>query len=132
MALSGWNHFVSIEDSCTHALHLLQLRGAVSYHTGSNEFLVSGLSSITKLRYCIKILSGGLVQSTSVEEYGREFRRFVIETARGFLSDDRPKGAYGHLSVEEALGSHSRSWWRHTLAAESDSLVELAPENSEC
>jgi hypothetical protein len=83
---------------------LLRLRGEVSYQTSWNVFLVHGLNHVTKLRYfLIKILFGGIVQSNSVEEYSREFRRLVLETARAYLYSEAEPRHYDTLTVEEAL-----------------------------
>ena len=49
-----------------------------------NKFITHGLFKV-KLRYfLVKILGCGLAQSNSVEEFAKEFRRFVIEVFWGF------------------------------------------------
>jgi len=69
------------------ARDLHQAAHEMVYQAGWNRFLAYGLSSKGPLRYfLVRNLLGGLVQSNSVEEFSREFRRFVFETAAYYLT----------------------------------------------
>jgi hypothetical protein len=69
-----------------------------------NRFLAHVMASNAKLRcLIIKILVGGLAQSNSVEDYAREFRRFVVEVVAAYLGEDADEERYRTLAVEAAL-----------------------------
>lgn len=65
-----------------------KIRDARSYQTNWNQLLLRGIINDKRLRYyIIKDLIGGLTQSNSVEDFSKEFRRFIIEIAKGYLND---------------------------------------------
>ena len=83
--------------------NMLKMKNEIIYRYAWNDFIVSGFSS-AKIRYfLIKCLLGGLVNSNSVEEYSKEFRRFVIEAAKCFLIENKDDAFYFRLSLEDAL-----------------------------
>jgi hypothetical protein len=66
-----------------------EVRVARSYQTNWNDFLVNGLVSNQRLKFhIIRDLLGGFSQSNSVEEFSKEFRRFVLQTLKTFLLGD--------------------------------------------
>lgn len=80
---------------------LVKRKDEVNYQMAWNRFLATGCAS-TKLRYyIIKVLVGGLVQSNCADDFVKEIRRFFVELARGYLTDQRL--TYDFLSEEEAL-----------------------------
>ena len=86
------------------APYITDARDEAMYQSGWNQFIAVGLRSDVRLRYfLVKILVGGLVQSNSVEEYAREFRRFVVETTRSYLMEPVVPASYSHLTEMEAF-----------------------------
>jgi hypothetical protein len=68
-----------------------KIRDARSYQTNWNQLLIQAFVNDKKLRfYIIKDLLGGLTQSNCVEDFSKEFRRFIIEVAKGYLFDEYP------------------------------------------
>jgi hypothetical protein len=83
---------------------MLEMKYVKSYQCSWDEFLIAGISSLIKLRYfLIKYVFAGLIQSNSVEEFAKAFRRFVIETARGFLNDHNNDTYSLEISLQQAL-----------------------------
>ena len=80
---------------------LLLRKDQVSYQMSWNWFFVSGWTSRQLSYYIIRDLLGGLVQSNSVEDFAKGYRRFFVEMAKGFLTDQKPD--YTRLSVAEAM-----------------------------
>lgn len=82
----------------------LVLRDQILKQALWNRLIAVALASHTKLRcLLIKILIGGFVQSNSVEEYAREFRRFVVELAAAYFPESHDDAVYARLDVQEAL-----------------------------
>ncbi|MBV8299854.1 MAG: hypothetical protein JO083_09965 [Candidatus Eremiobacteraeota bacterium] len=74
--------------------------------TSWNRLVAVALARITTVRYLlIADLIGGLIQSNSVPEYSREFRRFVIDAARVYLTDEGARRDYSRISVERAYAA---------------------------
>jgi hypothetical protein len=87
---------------------LLARRDQISYQAGWNGVILRGMTELPRVRYyLIRDLLGGLVQSNSVPEFAREFRRFVINAARDFLLQDGPDDL--RLNVAEALAAAETS-----------------------
>jgi hypothetical protein len=46
-----------------------------------------------------------LVQSNNVPEYSREFRRFVVDAVRAYLTEEGAAKDYSRLSVDEVYAT---------------------------
>jgi hypothetical protein len=91
------------------ARDLHQAAHEMVYQAGWNRFLAYGLSSKGPLRYfLVRNLLGGLVQSNSVEEFSREFRRFVFETAAYYLTGAPGPNRWDVDAAEALAAAESR------------------------
>lgn len=69
--------------------------------TSWNRFVGVALAHIATVRYLLLAdLIGGLIQSNDVPEYSREFRRFVVDAVRAYLTEEGAARDYSRLSVE--------------------------------
>ncbi|MEI7474783.1 MAG: hypothetical protein WCK67_08385 [bacterium] len=79
---------------------ILSLHFPRSYQSEWNEFIVSGFIENRKIKYfLIKDLIGGLIQSNSVPDFSKEFRKFIIELTKSFY--DESKIYNNSLSIDE-------------------------------
>lgn len=63
-----------------------EIREARSYQTNWNDFLIYGLIKNRRLKlHIIRDLIGGLTQSNSVEDFSKEFRRFILQTLKTLI-----------------------------------------------
>jgi len=83
---------------------LLSRRDQISYQAGWNGVILRGMTELPRVRYyLVRDLLGGLIQSNSVPEFAKEFRRFVVNSARDFLLQDGPHELI--IDIESALGA---------------------------
>lgn len=80
---------------------LLLRKDQVSYQMSWNWFFVSGWRSRQLSFYIVRDLLGGLIQSNSVEDFAKGYRRFFVEMAKGYLTDQKIDNT--RLSVAEAM-----------------------------
>jgi hypothetical protein len=74
--------------------------------TSWNRFVATALAHIVTVRYLLLAdLIGGLVQSNNVPEYSREFRRFVVDAVRAYLTEEGAAKDYSRLSVDEVYAT---------------------------
>lgn len=83
---------------------LLASREQIRYETSWNKFIAKELASSVKVRYfLVSILMRSLVVCTSVEDWGLEFARFVVNTIRAVLDEKCDASAYTRLSMEDVF-----------------------------
>ncbi len=74
--------------------------------TSWNRFVATALAHIVTVRYLLLAdLIGGLIQSNTVPEYSREFRRFVVDAVRAYLTEEGAAKDYSRMSVEEVYAA---------------------------
>jgi hypothetical protein len=89
ISISEWKVINNIDISYEN------IRDARSYQTNWNQLIIQGFINDKKLRYyLIKDLIGGLTQSNSVEEFSKEFRRFIIEVTKGYIFEPSDKNLF--------------------------------------
>jgi DNA-binding transcriptional regulator YhcF (GntR family) len=60
-----------------------------SYQSKWNEFIVNGIIHNKRIRYfLIKDLIGGLIQSNTVPNFSKEFRKFIIELTKSYFEEN--------------------------------------------
>lgn len=68
---------------------ILSLHLPRSYQSKWNEFIVNGLIYNKRIKYfLIRDLIGGLTQSNSVEDFSKEFRKFIVELTKSYFNDE--------------------------------------------
>ena len=71
-----------------------------------NRFVATALARIVTVRYLLLAdLIGGLIQSNNVPEYAREFRRFVVDAVRAYLTDEGAAKDYAQMTVEDVYAA---------------------------
>lgn len=74
--------------------------------TSWNRFVATALARIVTVRYLLLAdLIGGLIQSNSVPEYSREFRRFVVDAVRAYLTEEGAAKDYSRMTVDDVYGA---------------------------
>jgi hypothetical protein len=74
--------------------------------TSWNRFIATALARIVTVRYLLLAdLIGGLIQSNSVPEYSREFRRFVVDAVRAYLTEEGAAKDYSRMTVEDVYAA---------------------------
>lgn len=95
---------------------LLVRKDQVSYQMSWNWFFVSGWETKQIRFHVVRDLLGGLVNSNSVEDFAKGYRRFLVELAKSYMI--KREESYSQLSASEA----------HRLAESSRQTIQPATQ----
>ena len=83
---------------------ILSLHFPRSYQIKWNEFIINGFIENKRIRYyLIRDLIGGLIQSNSVEDFSKEFRKFIVELTKSYYEESNV--FIKSLSIEEVYSN---------------------------